>query len=38
MVPALEQRFRASNWWRSEAGILAYIEEYVKWLHNAAQR
>lgn len=37
MVPALEQHFNAHNWWKSEDGLLAYIEEYLKWLHNATQ-
>jgi len=32
-VVASPDRFDTSNWWRSEAGFLAYFTEYVKWLH-----
>lgn len=34
MVPAADPRFNERNWWRHEAGLLAYVEEYLKWLHN----
>lgn len=35
---ARDPRFYAGNWWRSEAGLLAYFEEYVKWGHNVVYR
>lgn len=38
MSGARDPRFHAGNWWRSEAGLLAYFEEYVKWAHNALSR
>jgi uncharacterized SAM-binding protein YcdF (DUF218 family) len=34
MVAVEDPRFDASNWWRSEAGVLAYGEEYLKFIHN----
>lgn len=34
MVSVEDPRFDATNWWRSEAGVLAYGQEYVKFLHN----
>lgn len=37
MVPAADARFNERNWWRHEAGLLAYVEEYLKWLHNRGQ-
>lgn len=37
MVPAADRRFDETNWWRTEAGMLAYFQEYVKWLHNRTQ-
>lgn len=37
MVPAADPRFNERNWWRYEAGLLAYVEEYLKWLHNRGQ-
>jgi uncharacterized SAM-binding protein YcdF (DUF218 family) len=35
---ARDPRFHAGNWWRSEAGLLAYFAEYVKWAHNVVFR
>lgn len=37
MVAAADPRFNERNWWRHEAGLLAYVEEYLKWLHNRGQ-
>jgi uncharacterized SAM-binding protein YcdF (DUF218 family) len=37
MAPAADTRFNERNWWRHEAGLLAYVEEYLKWLHNRGQ-
>jgi uncharacterized SAM-binding protein YcdF (DUF218 family) len=34
MSPADDSRFNERNWWTVEAGILAYVEEYLKWIHN----
>ena len=34
MAPAPDPRFDESNWWKSEAGLVAYAEEYLKWIHN----
>lgn len=34
MVAVEDPRFDASNWWRTEAGVLAYGEEYMKFVHN----
>jgi hypothetical protein len=34
MAPAQDSRFNERNWWTVEAGILAYVEEYLKWIHN----
>lgn len=30
--------FDASNWWRSETGFIAYMEEYAKFVHNSIYR
>ena len=38
MSGARDPRFHAGNWWRSESGLLAYFEEYVKWAHNGLTR
>ncbi len=35
MASAEDPRFDESNWWQSEAGMLALVEEYLKWIHNA---
>ena len=37
MAPAADPRFDETNWWRTEAGLLSYVQEYLKWLHNATQ-
>jgi uncharacterized SAM-binding protein YcdF (DUF218 family) len=37
MTPADDPRFAANNWWRSEPGTLAFVTEYLKWIHNATQ-
>ncbi len=34
MAPAQHDNFGASNWWHSEEGLLAYITEYLKLVHN----
>ncbi|MGH7577177.1 MAG: YdcF family protein [Longimicrobiales bacterium] len=34
MAPAPETRFSEDDWWQSEAGLILYFEEYVKWVHN----
>lgn len=34
MAPALDQRFSERDWWTSEAGMIAYFQEYLKWVHN----
>lgn len=34
MAPAPELGFSESDWWRTEAGMIAYFQEYVKWVHN----
>lgn len=34
MAPAPEPGFSEDDWWRSEAGMIAYFQEYVKWVHN----
>ncbi|MGH7555762.1 MAG: YdcF family protein [Longimicrobiales bacterium] len=36
MAPADDSRFNERNWWTVEAGILAYVEEYLKWIHNVS--
>ncbi|MEX2581699.1 MAG: YdcF family protein [Gemmatimonadota bacterium] len=38
MFSVPDARFTAGNWWRSEAGMLAYFQEYLKFLHNWAYR
>lgn len=34
MAPAAELSFSETDWWQSEAGMVSYFEEYVKWVHN----
>ena len=34
MIGVTDPRFTAQNWWRSEAGMLAYTEEYLKFMHD----
>jgi uncharacterized SAM-binding protein YcdF (DUF218 family) len=34
MVAVPDPRFDATNWWSSEAGVLAYVQEYLKFVHN----
>jgi uncharacterized SAM-binding protein YcdF (DUF218 family) len=34
LIGVTDPRFTAQNWWRSEAGMLAYTEEYMKLVHN----
>jgi uncharacterized SAM-binding protein YcdF (DUF218 family) len=38
MAGARDPRFHAGNWWRSEPGMLAYFEEYMKFAHNLLYR
>jgi uncharacterized SAM-binding protein YcdF (DUF218 family) len=38
MAPVDDFAFNEKNWWRVERGMLAYIEEYIKFVHNWAQR
>lgn len=33
MAPVTDPDFDESNWWRTEPGLLAYVEEYLKFLH-----
>ncbi len=33
MAPAREPDFDESNWWRTEHGLILYIEEYIKFFH-----
>jgi uncharacterized SAM-binding protein YcdF (DUF218 family) len=34
MISAPDPRFTGSDWWRSEEGMLVYVEEYLKFVHN----
>ncbi len=34
MAGAADDRFDERYWWRSEAGLIVYLEEYLKFLHN----
>ena len=34
MVSAPDPRFSSRDWWRSEEGMIAYTQEYVKFVHN----
>lgn len=34
MSGATDPRFHSGNWWRVEAGLLAYVTEYIKFAHN----
>jgi uncharacterized SAM-binding protein YcdF (DUF218 family) len=34
VIGVTDPRFTAQNWWRSEAGMLAYTEEYMKFVHD----
>lgn len=34
MISVQDPRFTARNWWESEAGMLMYFEEYLKFVHN----
>lgn len=38
MSGARHPRFHRGNWWRSEEGLLAYVGEYLKFVHNALAR
>ncbi len=38
MAAADERAYSPSDWWRSEAGMLAVIEEFLKFVHNSTQR
>lgn len=38
MAGAPDDRFSPANWWRSEAGLVAYVQEYLKFAHNAIFR
>ena len=38
MAPARHERFDETNWWRSEEGLLAYVTEYLKLIHNRLNR
>jgi uncharacterized SAM-binding protein YcdF (DUF218 family) len=33
MAPAREPDFDESNWWRTERGLILYLEEYIKFFH-----
>jgi hypothetical protein len=33
-----DARFGEGDWWKSEAGVVAYTNEYLKWLHNLTHR
>ncbi|MGH7476207.1 MAG: YdcF family protein [Longimicrobiales bacterium] len=33
MIPAADERFDRSNWWRVDAGLQSHIEEYLKLVH-----
>lgn len=34
MVAATDPRFGERDWWRSEAGLIAYVNEYLRWVQN----
>lgn len=38
MAPAEHEGFDETNWWRSEDGLLAYVIEYLKLIHNRLDR
>lgn len=38
MSPARDTRFDESNWWTTEAGLIAINNEYLTWLHNLLYR
>jgi uncharacterized SAM-binding protein YcdF (DUF218 family) len=37
MAPVDDYSFNETNWWRVERGMIAYIEEYIKFAHNWLQ-
>ena len=36
MIAAADPRFGERDWWRSEDGLIAYVNEYLKWAQNWA--